>query len=183
MTDTPERHIIELIREEETLREGFHLLVTTYSQPIYWHVRRIVLTHDNANDVVQNTFMKAWLNIQSFRGDAKLSTWLYRIAVNESLNFINQDKDRYSSAIDDPDLDLENQLKGDPYFDGEKLDIEFQKAINNLPEKQRLVFTMRYYDELKYQDISDIRGTSVGGLKASYDHALKKIEEHIRNLD
>ncbi|MGL5261240.1 MAG: RNA polymerase sigma factor [Bacteroides sp.] len=183
MIKTTDDHIIELIKNPKSLRKGFHLLVSTYSERIYWHVRRIVLTHEDANDTVQNTFMKAWMNIESFRGDAKLSTWLYRIAVNESLNLINRDKDRHATALDDPDLALENQLKSDPYFDGDELDIEFQKAINNLPEKQRLVFTMRYYDGLKYQDISTILGTSVGGLKASYHHALKKIEEHIRSLD
>ena len=178
-----EEHIIELISNEDTVKEGFHLIVTDYSEPIYWHIRRLVITHEDTNDVVQNTFLKAWLNIESFRGDAKISTWLYRIAVNESLNFINKDKDRHALPIDDPDLALENLLKSDSFFDGDKLDINFQKAIRNLPEKQRLVFTMRYYDELKYQDISDILGTSVGGLKASYHHAVKKIEEYIRNID
>lgn len=178
-----DEQIIVLIQEKETLEIGFQALVASYSQALYWHIRRIVLSHENTDDVLQNVFMKAWLNIESFRADSKLSTWLYRIAVNESLTYINKHKERYTVDIDDPDLGLENLLKSDSYFNGEEVDIELQKAIHSLPEKQRLVFIMKYYDDLKYKEISDILGTSVGALKASYHHAVIKIEEYFNNLD
>ncbi|EGJ72573.1 RNA polymerase, sigma-24 subunit, ECF subfamily [Bacteroides coprosuis DSM 18011] len=178
-----EEQIILLIQEPETLELGFRALVSLYSKPLYWHIRRIVLTHENADDVLQNTFLKAWLNLESFRGDAKLSTWLYRIAVNESLTFISKHKEKYSVEIDNPELGLENVLKSDPYFDGKELDVQLQKAIMKLPDKQRIVFLMKYYDDLKYTEISRILGTTVGALKASYHHAVKKIEEFISNLD
>lgn len=182
LTITDEQ-IIVLLQDQKTLELGFRYLVSLYSEPLYNHIRRIVLTHDNTNDVLQNTFLKVWMNIESFEGRSKLSTWLYRIALNESLTFIEKNKDRYAIDIDDSDLGLENMLHSDTYFSGDELDIQLQKAIQTLPEKQKLVFLMKYYDDMKYSEISEILGTSVGGLKASYHHAVAKIEEFIKSLD
>lgn len=182
LTITDEQ-IIVLLQDQKTLELGFRYLVSLYSEPLYNHIRRIVLTHDNTNDVLQNTFLKVWMNIESFEGRSKLSTWLYRIALNESLTFIEKNKDRYAIDIDDSDLGLENMLHSDTYFSGDELDIQLQRAIQTLPEKQKLVFLMKYYDDMKYSEISEILGTSVGGLKASYHHAVAKIEEFIKSLD
>ncbi len=137
----------------------------------------MVIDHDDANDVLQNTFIKAWSSIENFRGDAKLSTWLYKIAINESITFINKEKQRNNVSLDDDDSFLINSLASDEWFDGDDLRLELQKAINSLPEKQRLIFNMRYFDDMKYEDMSEILGTTVGALKASYHHAVKKIEK------
>ena len=142
----------------------------------------MVYNHDDANDILQNTFLKAWSNIDNFRGTAKLSTWLYKIAINESITFINKERARNEASIDD-DSFLLNNIESDQYFDGDEAQIKLQRAINSLPEKQRLVFNMRYYDEMKYEDMSEILGTSVGALKASYHHALKKIETFFEEND
>ncbi len=170
-----EAAIITELRDPATCRSAFNKVIRHYSEPLYWQIRRMVIDHDNANDVLQDTFIKAWTNIENFRGDAKLSTWLYKIAINESITFINKERNKSTSSIDD-DAFLLNNLEADEWFDGDELKIQLQKAINDLPEKQRLVFNMRYYDEMKYEDMSEILGTSVGALKASYHHALKKIE-------
>ena len=137
----------------------------------------MVIDHEDANDVLQNTFIKAWSSIENFRGDAKLSTWLYKIAINESITFINKEKQRNNVSLDDDDSFLINSLASDEWFDGDDLRLELQKAINSLPEKQRLIFNMRYFDDMKYEDMSEILGTTVGALKASYHHAVKKIEK------
>ena len=143
----------------------------------------MVIDHDDANDVLQNTFIKAWQSIDNFRGDAKLSTWLYKIAINESITFINKKKALNNVSIDDDDSFLVNNLEADKYFDGDQAQQRLQLAIAKLPEKQRLVFNMRYYDEMKYEDMSEILGTSVGALKASYHHAVKKIEAFFSESD
>ena len=143
----------------------------------------MVIDHDAANDLLQNTFMKAWDNIDNFRGDAKLSTWLYKIAINETLTYIAREKARNEVSIDSDDAFLVNNLEADRYFDGDSLQVKLQKAINSLPEKQRLVFNMRYFDEMRYEQMSEILGTSVGALKASYHHALKKIEQFFSDND
>ncbi len=143
----------------------------------------MVVDHDDANDVLQNTFIKAWTSIDNFRGDAKLSTWLYKIAINESITFINKKKVMNQVSIDDDDSFLVNSLESDEWFDGDDAQLKLQKAIATLPEKQRLVFNMRYFDEMKYDDMSEILGTSVGALKASYHHALKKIEAFFEESD
>ena len=143
----------------------------------------MVIDHDNANDILQETFIKAWININHFRGDAKLSTWLYKIAINESITFLNKERNKHTSSIDEEDSFLINSLEADEWFDGDNLRLELQKAINKLPEKQRLVFNMRYFDEMKYEDMSEILGTSVGALKASYHHAVKKIEDFFSSID
>ncbi|MCH4154677.1 MAG: sigma-70 family RNA polymerase sigma factor [Muribaculaceae bacterium] len=186
MTDSQqynEEEIVAQLHDNATCREAFTKVINHYTQPLYWQIRRIVIDHDDTNDLLQNTFMKAWTNIDSFRGDAKLSTWLYKIAINESITFINKEKLRNQLSIDDEDSFLINNLESDEWFDGDDLKLQLQKAINKLPEKQRLVFNMRYYDEMKYEDMSEILGTSVGALKASYHHAVKKIEEFFSDDD
>ena len=146
---------------------------------LYWQIRRMVLSHDDANDVLQNTFIKAWDNIEYFRAEARLSTWLYRIAFNECLNFINKKRAHDQLSIDDADKEALGKLESDPYFDGDETQLLLQKAIHTLPEKQRIVFNLKYFDEMKYEDMSDIIGTSVGALKASYHHAVKKITDFL----
>lgn len=183
-TPIDEEKIIADLQRESTAPKAFELLMRTFSEPLYWQIRKMVFNHDDANDLLQNVFLKAWKNIHNFRGDAKLSTWLYKIAVNESINFINREKSRQALSQDSDDVSfLLNNLEADEYFDGEELHKELLKAIAKLPEKQRLVFNMRYFDEMKYEEISDILGTSVGALKASYHHAMKKISDAISNLE
>ena len=178
-----EAEIIEQLHKQATCRSAFGKVIEHYSEQLYWHIRRMVIDHDDTNDVLQNTFIKAWTNIDNFRGDAKLSTWLYKIAINESITFINKKKVQNNISLDDDDSFLVNSLEADKYFDGDEAQILLQKAIATLPEKQRLVFNMRYYDEMKYEEMSEILGTSVGALKASYHHALKKIETFFENND
>lgn len=143
----------------------------------------MVIDHDDANDVLQNTFLKAWTSIDNFRGDAKLSTWLYKIAINESITFINKKKAQNNISLDDDDSFLVNTLESDRWFDGDQAQVLLQQAIATLPEKQRLVFNMRYYDDMKYEDMSQVLGTSTGALKASYHHAIKKIEAFFEEHD
>jgi RNA polymerase sigma-70 factor (ECF subfamily) len=178
-----EEIIIEELRDEETRQKAFSKVIKHYSEPLYWQIRRIVISHENANDILQETFIKAWININHFRGEAKLSTWLYKIATNESITFLNKERNRLATSIDDEDSFLINNLEADKWFDGDDLKLELQKAINKLPEKQRLVFNMRYFDEMKYEDMSEILDTSVGALKASYHHAVKKIEDFFSSID
>lgn len=177
-TPIDEKALVKQLQDPKSAQKAFELLLHTYSEPVYWQIRRMVLNHDDANDIVQNVFIKAWTNLQNFRGDAKLSTWLFKIAVNESINFINKEKHRAQLSADpEEESILIKSLEADSYFDGDALQIELQKAIEMLPEKQRLVFNMRYYDEMKYEEMSEILGTSVGALKASYHHAVKKLTE------
>ena len=173
-----EKALVMQLQNEKTASGAFETLIKTYSEPVYWQIRRMVLNHDDANDIVQNVFIKAWSNLHNFRGDAKLSTWLFKIAVNESINFINKEKHRVQSVGDSQEeSSLMRNLEADSFFDGDALQIQLQDAIAKLPEKQRIVFNMRYYDEMKYEEISEILGTSVGALKASYHHAVKKLTE------
>lgn len=173
--------LIKRLRDPNQCRKAFGEVIALYSEPLYWQIRKMVISHDDANDLLQNTFLKAWSNIENFRGEAKLSTWLYKIAVNESITFINKEKQRQNISLDDDDSFLVNSLESDEWFDGDELKIELQKAINKLPEKQRMIFNMRYFDDMKYEDISEILGTSVGALKASFHHAVKKIEKYFGN--
>lgn len=161
------------------MREAFAQVVAHYSEPLYWQIRKMVVSHDDTDDLLQNTFMKAWANIDYFRGDAKLSTWLYRIAVNESITFLNKERAKRNLTVDDEDTFLVESLPADEWFDGDEWQSLLQQAIARLPEKQRLVFTMRYFDEMKYEEMSEILGTTVGALKASYHHAAKKVEEFL----
>lgn len=168
--------ILILLKERKTFDSGFRQLVETYQERLYWHIRRMVGTHEDADDVIQNTFIKVYRSIDRFKGGSKLYTWLYRIATNETITFLNKRKKRMSSSIHNEDLNLSNRLIADEYFDGDEIQSQLQKALDTLPEKQRLVFNMRYYDEMPYKEISEVLETSVGALKASYHHAVKKIE-------
>jgi RNA polymerase sigma factor, sigma-70 family len=171
-----EDEVVERLCDPYTQREAFAQVVAEYSEKLYWHIRKMVFNHDDANDLLQNTFLKAWANIDSFRGDAKLSTWMYKIAVNECITFLNKQRATNNIPLDDTDVYLLQTLKADDYFDGDEIDEKLQKAILCLPEKQRIVFMMKYNDDMKYEEISQVLGTSVGALKASYHHAVKKIE-------
>lgn len=174
-----DQEILDLFKNDTTKEKGFSLLVRKYQEKIYWHVRRLVVDHDDANDVCQNIFIKVWTNLDKFKENSQLYTWLYRIATNESLTFLNQKRKKDSIPLATDDYDIGEQLAADPYFEGDSLQVKLQKAIAALPEKQRVVFLMRYYDETKYEDMSEILDTSVGALKASYHHAAKKIEKYL----
>jgi len=175
-----EDRIKEQLLDPEEVSNAFSLIVKEYSEQLYWQIRRLVLSHDDANDILQDTFLKAWNNIQYFRGDAKISTWLYKIALNESLAFLNKAKAENNISLDDEDAVIANKLEGDSYFNGDETAVLLQKALHSLPEKQRIVFNLKYYQEMKYEDMSDILGTSVGALKASYHLAVKKIENYFK---
>lgn len=176
--------ILKKFTQESTRNEAFNLLLSKYQQKIYWHIRRIVINHDDADDVVQETFIKVWKSLANFRSDSQLYTWLYRIATNESITFLNRKKLRNGISLDETSgYELAETLADSPYFDGDKAQMKLQKALLTLPEKQRLVFNMKYFDDLKYEEISEILGTSVGGLKASFHIAVKKIEDYLLNTD
>lgn len=175
-----EEELQSLLLNKDTRHRGFAIVVKQYAQQVYWQIRRMVYDHDDANDLVQNTFIKAWEALDTFRGDSKVSTWLYRIAMYEGLNFLKQEQRKqnlYVRATDDETAGyMMERLEADEYFEGDEYEKTFQEAIIRLPEKQQQVFRMRYYDDLTYEEISKITGTSVGALKASYHHAVKKIE-------
>ena len=173
-----EKQLVALLNNPATRERAFAELVKQYSQPLYWQIRRLVLSHDNADDVLQNTFVKAWMNIDSFQGKSQLSTWMYRIAINESIDFLRRQRNVSTLDIDDAP-NVANQLMSDDYFDGDEAQAMLQQAIAKLPEVQRTVFNLRYYDDMKYSEISKILNTSVGALKASYHIAVKKIKEEL----
>ena len=174
-----EREVLALLQEESTQKRGFEMIVTQYSEQLYWQIRRMVLSHEVVNDLHQISFIKAFINIDYLMAEAKLSTWLYRIALNECLTFLNKQRAASTVSLDDPDADALQKLESDPYFSGDKAEMALQKALLALPEKQRMVFNLKYYQEMKYEEMSDIFGTSVGALKASYHHAVKKIEKFL----
>jgi RNA polymerase sigma-70 factor (ECF subfamily) len=171
-----DKELIRLFKSKGQEKEAFTLIVKKHQERLYWHIRNIVLIHDDANDVIQNTFIKIWDNLSKFNEEAKLFTWMYRIATNESLTFLNKKKKHKLLSFGEHEKTFENTLIGDPYFNGNEAQRKLREAIASLPEKQRLVFNMKYFQELKYEEISDILDTSVGALKASYHHAVKKIE-------
>ncbi len=181
--ESDDRVLIANLKREDKRDLAFNLLVTKYQERLYWHIRKIVISHDDTDDVLQNTFIKIWKSIDNFRQESSLYTWLYRIATNESLTFINSNKRKHFMPMNDASEFLMNNLISDPYFEGDKIQLELQKAILSLPEKQRLVFNMKYFEEMKYEEISEILDTSVGALKASFHHATKKIEAYIKNSD
>lgn len=168
------------LRNPETKNYGFNLMVRKYQQKIYWHVRKMVIDHDDADDLVQEVFVKVWNHLDNFREDAKLYTWIYRIATNECLNFLRKKKSRFFLPIHDVQNELKEKLDSSPYIDGDEIQLKLQKALLKLPDKQRMVFNMKYFDEMKYEEISEITDTSVGSLKANYHHAVKKIEEFLK---
>jgi RNA polymerase sigma factor (sigma-70 family) len=171
--------LLQQFREPATKEQGFTGIIKKYQEKLYWHVRRMVVDHEDANDVLQNLFIKVWKGLENFREDSRLYTWLYRIATNESLSFIEQQKRKASVSMDEVVEVLSNKVKADSNFDANKLEWKLQLAIQQLPEKQRVVFNLRYYDEMPYEEMSRILDTSEGALKASYHHAAKKIEAFI----
>ena len=174
-----EKEIVVLLQDPARQREAFARIVKEYSEQLYWQIRRLVLTHDDTNDIQQNTFIKAWTNIEYFRGDAKMSTWLYRIALNECLTFLNKQRASQQLSIDEAETEMMNQLESDTYFDGDETQKIFLQAVKQLPDKQQMIFNLKYFKEMKYEEISEILGTSIGALKASYHHAVKKIESFL----
>lgn len=173
-----EQKILEQLKDRTLRNSAFSFVVKKYSPKIYWHIRNMVLSHDDANDLVQDTFIKAWNSLDTFRGEAHISTWLYRIAINETLTFLKK-RQIETIPIDSDEYDIASTIESDAYFCGDSTDILFRKAIETLPEKQRLVFNMKYFEEMKYEEMSEILGTSIGALKASYHIAVKKIEKFI----
>ena len=185
MTNKPasDEQIMELLRSDRTFERGFRLLMTQYRERLYWHIRRIVLVHEDADDVLQNTFIKIYRGILQFEGKSKLFTWLYRIATNEAITHL-QSKARHTSAsLDDPEAMLANRLHADEWFDGDEIQMRLQKAIVQLPDKQKLVFNLRYYNEMPYEEMASLLDTSTGALKASFHHAVKKIEAALKESD
>lgn len=177
-----EQQIVEQLHDMKRREQAFTMLVDHFKEQLYWQIRRMVLSHDDADDVLQNTFIKAWTGLEGFRGDSKLSTWLFRIANNETLNFL--ERKRQALSIDDEAaVGVAARLESDPYFDGDETERQLQEAIAQLPAKQRQVFNLKYFDEMKYEEMSDLLGTSVGALKASYHHAVKKISDFFNRHD
>lgn len=168
-------------RNPSTRERAFTAIIKKYQERLYWHIRRMLVDHEDTNDVLQNVFIRVWNGLDNFREDAQLYTWLYRIATNESLTFIEQQKKKASVPLDDVEGSISNKIKADKYFDPNKLEWKLQVAIQQLPEKQRVVFNLRYYDEMPYEEMSKVLETSEGALKASYHHAVKKIEDYIKN--
>ena len=175
-----EEALIDQLKNPETREKAFAVLLNTHKERLYWHIRRIVLSHDDADDVLQNTFIKVYRNIEGFKGDSKLYSWMYRIATNESLTFIKQRSKK--SGISDEELKnrMVENLEADIYFEGTEIQMKLQQALATLPDKQKLVFNMKYYQEMKYEEISEVLETSVGALKTSYHLAVKKIEAYIK---
>lgn len=178
MTD---KELLEKFANPESRNYAFNLLVRQYQQKVYWHIRKMVIDHEDANDLTQDTFIKVWKGLENFKGDSQLFTWLYRIATNECLNHLAKKKRRFFLPINDITEELSNKLEDTNMISGDEIQLKLQKALLTLPDKQRLVFNMKYYDELKYEDIAEITGTSVGALKASYHLAVKKVEEFLKN--
>lgn len=175
-----EQQLLLQLRQPGSRRKAFEGIVARYQQPLYYHIRRMVIVHDDADDVLQNTFLKAWRYIDKFRAESSLKTWLYRIATNEALSFLNKKKKQHYSDVEDLNNDLRHSLQNSPYIAGDEIQMRLQNAILRLPERQRLVFNLRYFDEMKYDEMAKMLDLSVGALKASYHHAVKKIEKYIK---
>jgi len=169
------------LKSESSREVAFNILVKEYQEPLYMHIRKIVISHSDADDVLQNTFLKVWHNIENFRGESSLFTWLYKIATNEAFNYLKKVKRIPLNSPNDEQEYFMASLKSDEFFSGDDIQHKLQRAILRLPEKQRVVFNMKYFDDIKYKDMAEILGTSVGALKASYHHAVKKIEEYINS--
>jgi RNA polymerase sigma-70 factor (ECF subfamily) len=182
MQELSDREILDQFSKPETRNYAFNLLVRQYQQRLYWHIRKMVIDHDDTDDILQNVFIKAFNGLSNFREDSKIFTWLYRIATNECITFLNNKKKRFFIPMVDVENQLSQNLENDSYFNGDRIQMRLQQAILTLPEKQRLVFNMKYYEDMKYEDMSEILGTSVGALKASYHHAVKKIEEFMKRF-
>lgn len=176
MKQVEDSEILLKFSVEKTRNEAFNLLLNKYQQKIYWHIRRLVIDHDDTDDLVQESFVKVWKNLANFRSDSQLYTWIYRIATNESITFLNKKKLKNNVSLDDVSGELAESLTAAHYFDGDRIQRKLQEAILTLPEKQRVIFNMKYFDDMKYDEISEVLGTSVGALKASFHIAVKKIE-------
>lgn len=176
-----DKELLFQFHQAATKEKAFTGIIKKYQEKLYWHIRRLVVDHDDANDVLQNVFIKVWNGLENFREDSQLYTWLYRIATNEALSFLEQQKKRSTVSLSNVETGLSNKVKSDSNFDANKLEWRLQMAIQQLPEKQRVVFNLRYYEEMPYQEMSRILETSEGALKASYHHAARKIEEFIKN--
>lgn len=181
MPEINDIELLRLFRDREQRDHAFDLIVKKYQEKLYWHIRKLVICHDDADDVLQNTFFKAWKGLLKFREEAQLYTWLYRIATNESLTFLKNKRKRFFSSVEDVQNQLSDSLESDEYFTGDEIQRKLQNAILRLPDKQRLVFNMKYFDNIKYDDMAKILNNSVGALKASYHHAVKKIEGYLKN--
>ncbi len=173
-----EETLVQRLKQKDS--KAFEVLIDTHKERLYWHIRRIVLNHDDANDVLQNTFIKVFRSIDGFKGDSKLFSWIYRIGTNEALTFIKVKSKKLGLGMDEVQEHMVNNLEADVYFEGDEIQLKLQKALAKLPEKQKLVFMMKYFEEMKYGEISAILNTSVGGLKASYHLAVKKIESYLK---
>lgn len=179
--DLSDKELLNGFRNPDTRNYFFNLLIRKYEKKIYYHIRRLVISHDDANDVTQETFIKIWKNLDRFKEESQLFTWIYRIATNEAITFLRKKRTRFMIPLINIENRLAKTLIDDNFFSGDQIQLKLQKAILKLPEKQRIVFNMKYYDKLKYEEISDITGTSVGGLKALYHYAVKKIENHMKS--
>ncbi|UEG50470.1 sigma-70 family RNA polymerase sigma factor [Ferruginibacter lapsinanis] len=176
-----DKELLFQFKEAATRERAYTGIIKKYQEKLYWHIRRMVVDHEDANDVLQNMFIKVWKGLDNFREDSQLYTWLYRIATNECLTFLEQQKKRSSISLSDVDNGISNKLKADTNYDSNKIEWKLQLAMQQLPEKQRVVFNLRYYDEMPYEEMSRVLETSEGALKASYHHAVKKIESYILN--
>ncbi len=174
-----EQEILIKLRDPETRNYGFNLMVRHYQERVYWHIRKMVIDHDDTDDIVQDTFIKVWNNLDKFREDSSLYTWIYKIATNECLNFLNKKKRRFFMPINDVGKELSGKIDSGSHISGDEIQMKLQKALLKLPDKQRMVFNMKYFDDMKFDQISEITGTSVGALKASYHHAVKKVEDFL----
>lgn len=183
MKQVEDAEILEKFANERSRNEAFSLLVQKYQQKVYWHIRRMVIDHDDADDLVQDTFVKVWKYLGNFRNDSQLYTWIYRIASNECITFLNKKKQKNNISIDEMPYDLSDTLAESSQISGDKVQMKLQQALLTLPEKQRLVFNMKYYEDMKYEEISEVLGTSVGALKASFHIAVKKIENYLLRND
>ncbi len=175
-----EETLVNELKQLETQAKAFEVLVNTYKERLYWHIRRIVLNHDDTDDVLQNTFIKVYKNIDNFNGDSKLYSWMYRIATNEALTFLKKKSKKLRVSDTELQDKMIDNLQADVYFEGDEIQLKLQKAVATLPEKQKLIFNMKYFEEMKYEEISNILDTSVGGLKASYHLAVKKVESFLK---
>ncbi|MEO9511458.1 MAG: RNA polymerase sigma factor [Flavobacteriaceae bacterium] len=176
-----EETLVNELKQKESQAKAFEVLVNTYKERLYWHIRRIVLDHDDTDDVLQNTFIKVYKNIDGFKGDSKLYSWMYRIATNESLTFLKQKSKKVSISNQELKTAMVENLQSDVYFEGDEIQMKLQQALATLPDKQKLVFNMKYFQDMKYEEISEVLETSVGGLKASYHLAVKKIEAYLKS--
>jgi len=179
--NTEESLLVQKLQDPQSRNEAFKELLKLFKERLYWHIRNIVKNHDDADDVLQNTFIKIFRNIDGFKSESQLYSWMYRIATNESLTFLSQKANKLQISSEELQQNLLNNLESDTYFDGDEIKLKLQKAISTLPEKQQLVFNMKYFQELKYREMSEILETSEGALKASYHIAVKKIENYLKS--